>query len=148
MAAKDATTQSGKGSGGYEPSSPFTVRVNTIDWSVFPLGASGADTLNLCPLNLNEYVLSFAMKTNVTGTASTTLSVIDTRTGVAGAGAIMTAAATTAAAGTVVAGAGASLGLASGLAATTVGFLQATTVAAFALTTGNHTFHAVIGKGV
>lgn len=148
MAAKDATAQHGKGSGGYEPSSPFTVRVNTIDWSVYGLGASGADTLNLCPMNVNEYVNSFAMKTVVAGTASCTIKVTDTRTGVAGAGAILAAAALDATAGTVVAGAGASLGLASGLAATTTGFLQATTVAAFAVSAGQHAFFAVIGKGI
>lgn len=148
MALKDATSTSGKGAGGYEPCSPFVARVNTIDYSVYGIGASGADNVNIMPMGLNEYVNAFVMKTNTAGNATATVKVTDTRTGVAGAGAVLAAAAADAAAGTVVAGAGAAIGIASGLAATTTGFLQLTTVAAVALTGGNHTFYAVIGKGL
>jgi hypothetical protein len=146
MALYDATGAANRGTGGYNPSSPFFVRVNQIDFSVYTFTATGgANQVNVIPLNQGEWLQTVAMRVDSPGNASTTVSLTDTRTGAASSGAVLAATSSASAAGTTVLAAGGALGLVSGVGTTSAGYLQLTNVAAFALNTGKATVAAFIG---
>jgi len=137
MSTKDVSTTASLGAVPYVPSSPYTPRYNTVNFAVTTIGASGADTVHVMPLAAGEYVKDAYLKITGAGNASTTIKLTDSRN----SGAILAASAADAAAGTVYQSAGAGLGGYSN----TAGYLDLTTVAAFALNQGSCSVFAVIG---
>lgn len=142
MSLKDASLTSNNGHILYGiDDSPYRAASNTIDFTKFTVGASGADVVNVLGLNTGEYVVNAWLQINTPGNASTTVTLTDGRN----AGAILAASASDAAALTMYKAAGAGLNT-MGTAAQGAGFLTLTTAAAFALNTGKATVFAVIGK--
>jgi hypothetical protein len=147
MALFDATASANRGTGTYEPASPFVIRVNQVDFSVYSFTSTGgANLVNVMPLYKGEWIQSCVFRTDAAGNASSTVSLTDTRTGALSSGAVLAATAASTGANTYTLAAGGAVGVASGTQTTTDGFLQMTNVAAFALNTGKATVACFLGK--
>jgi hypothetical protein len=139
MATKNATASATNGHVLWDSTNPYTARSNTVDFSAYGIGASGADVVELFPLNPGEtvHMCHLRITTGSTNTGAT-VSLADSRTG----DAILAASAADATAGTDYKAIGAGLDVYSA----TAGFLTMTTVAAVALTNGQVEVYAIISK--